>query len=543
MASLHLEEPMPEKDKSTKLKPFSLKKHNDLVKFVMNNATFNQEITDQLEHLNAEIKWKAGITISQRSQDIVIPEWSEKCKNVVNKFFNRFRRDTYEIQTDIQDTVSHTLDVVKESINSSGADCWLTSNNRILVLVGLKHNHASFVKVVEEFLQNLKEENEKLKEIVKFVSVSSDHVDYLERVQFLNSLKQSHPGIVEATITENRNELCFVGSDEAISSCIQHYDNLKKELKAIQLQLPAEAVKFVSRKEGLEFIDSCLSDDKCVYTLSVESTSSVKVVARSSQECDKVKECLCKNVREATINLPSNNEHIFASKKWYEISKEIDSEKLIDYQINFVKEARHNIKLHGATHLVDKYNRIITDFVSSQTIEKRGLRFSSGISRFMKEKLSKEIEKIESDLREQHVKIEIKVGLGEYQGTAEGILESRRRILALSEEIISKSREYASVGLGTLCFSENGQRNTKGIEAGSNAIIEVTQSSTTETKESSKAEVETIRAEREQEKFRMKLVNQSSSMDPFDQCNFTTNEGLNVSWKYGDIAHEPVSIL
>ena len=502
MASLHLEEPMPEKDKSTKLKPFSLKKHNDLVKFVMNNAKYNQELTDQLEQLNAEVKWKAGVTISQRSQDVVIPEWSEKCKNVVNKFFNRFRRDTYEIQTDIQDTVSHTLDVVKESINSSGADCWLTSNNRILVLVGLKHNHASFVKVVEEFLKNLKEENEKLNEIVKFVSVSSDHVDYLKRVQFLNSLKQSHPGIVEATITEDRKELCFVGSDEAISACIQRYDNLKKELKAIQFELPAEAIKFVSRKEGLEFIDSCLSDNKCVYTISVESTSSVKVVARSSQECGKVKECLCKNVREATVNLPSNNEHIFASKKWYEISKEIDSEKLIDYQLNFVKEARHNIKLHGATHLVDKYDRIITDFVSSQTVEKRGLRFS-----------------------------------------AEGILESRRRILALSKEIISKSREYASVGLGTLCISENGQRNIKGIEAGSNAIIEVIQSSTTETKESSKAEVENIRAQREQEKFRIKLVNQSSLMDPFDQCNFTTNEGLNVSWKYGDIAHEPVSIL
>ena len=183
------------------------------------------------------------------------------------------------------------------------------------------------------------------------------------------------------------------------------------------------------------------------------------------------------------INLPSNNEHIFAPKKWYEISKEIDSEKLVDYQLNFVKEARHNIKLHGATHLVDKYNRIITDLVSSQIIEKRGMRFSSGISRFMKEKLSKEIEKIESELREQQVKIEINVGLVKYHGTKEGILETRRRMLALSKGIIFKSSEYASVGLGTLCFSENGQRNIKGIEAGSNAIIEVTQSSTTKTKE------------------------------------------------------------
>ncbi len=105
--------------------------------------------------------------------------------------------------------------------------------------------------------------------------------------------------------------------------------------------------------------------------------------------------------------------------------------------------------------------------------------------------------------------------------------------------LTSRSKDYSSVGVSTLFFSENGQRNIKGIEAGSNAIIEVSKEPITMEKESTQAEVEAIRAERAQGKSKMQQV---SSMDVFDQCNFTTREGLNVSWKYGNIAQERVSI-
>ncbi len=269
--------------------------------------------------------------------------------------------------------------------------------------------------------------------------------------------------------------------------------------------------------------------------------SSVKVVARSPQECNEVKNVLCKNVRNATITLPSKSEHIFASKQWYEISKTIESESLVDYQINFVNDTRRDIKLCGNTHLVEKYIKIVRDFVNSQKIECHAIPLLPGIARYMKEKLSKEIARIESDLREEQVKIDILPSCScECKGTKDGIDKSKGRIIALIREITSRSEDYTLVGVSALFFSENGQRNIKGIEAGSNAIIEVGKEPTAIEKESTKAEVEAIRAERAQGKSTMQQV---QSMDAFDQCNFTTREGLNVSWKYGNIAHESVSTL
>ncbi len=129
-----------------------------------------------------------------------------------------------------------------------------------------------------------------------------------------------------------------------------------KELNVIELELPTEAIKFVSQKAGLEFIDGCLSDREMEYVI-LARPSSAKVVARSPQECNEVKNCLYKNVRKVTITLPSKIEHIFASKQWYEISKTIESESLVDYQMNFVNDTRRDIKLCGATHLVEKYKK------------------------------------------------------------------------------------------------------------------------------------------------------------------------------------------
>ena len=373
---------------------------------------------------------------------------------------------------------------------------------------------------------------------MEFLKISSDHVDYIERTQFLTTLKQCHPGMVEAFINQAKNKICFKGSHEAILVAKQQYENLVKELNVIEL--PTEVKHFVSQKEGLEFINNRLSNRESVYII-VVGAAKVKVVARSPQVCKEVKECLCKNVRKVTINLPPESEHIFASKQWYEITKTIETESLVDYQINFVQQTRHDIMLHGATHLLKNYEKIITDFIYTQKIESCEMRLPSGIARFIKEKLGDEIAKIESDLGEEQVKINILLEKRTCvcKGTKEGICESKRRVLALRNEITPKSKDYSKIGICTLFFGENGQRNIKGIETATNTIIKLSKAPSTVEKETSQAEVDAIRAER----ARKRKIRQAPSMDPFDQCNFTTNEGLKISWKYGNIAQERVCTI
>ena len=523
--------------------PVSVKINNDVVKFVMNNPTFCQELTEEIGKLNGEVQWKIGIpfvTVVQKSEDVFVRNWPEVCKRSVTKFFQRFRKESYTIQEDIQDSVRQGLEDIKKTLLLLRADCWLASKNRWLVLVVLKENHSDAVKIVEQFLQNAKEENEKVKEIVKFLPVLADHIDYLEHTQFLSAVKQSHSGLVEASFTEKRDQLRFVGSDEDIFAAKQKYEDLVKGLNVTEFELSVETMKFVSQANGMDFIEKCLSESEIVSVILVESKSSVKVVAKSPQECDAVKECLCKNVSEATIILPTTNEHMFASKKWDEISKAIDSEELLEYQINCDGETKRDIKLHGATPQVETYNEIVTDFINSQKFESNVLHIPPDIARFMKEKLAKEIEKIEAELIKVQLKIEIGFRSIKYTTTNEGIEESRRRIMELKDDIYKECRRYSSVGVDQLFFSEDGQRNIKGIEAGRNVKIEVEKCPVEAEDNSAQVDVDALRTEREEGKREIKQC-PTTPGDPFDECKFTTREGLDVSWKYGNIAQERVS--
>ena len=515
-----------------------VKANNDVVKFVMDHPAFAGELADQLQHLNAEIKWEASsdvITVQQKSAEIFVPKWSEECHSLVKKFFERFRKDTYTVQKDIQDPICNKLDEIKNSVSSFDADCWLASNNGILVLVSLKTNFVSVSKTVKDFLEDARVGSKKLKQIVKCVEVSSDHIDYLERVQFLDTVKQCHQGIVEATITKTRNEIRFVGTDKAILDAKQQYEDLVKELNIIRLQLPTEVIKFISKEAGLQFIDQCLGDHETAYVIVMEGKSSVKVISQSPKKCNEIKECISINVCEATISLTAKDEHVLSSKKWEEIFNTIQSEQLVGCQV--VYGTLPGIKLHGAAHLVENYKQQVAGFIKAQKIESRRMPFTSGVVRFIQEKSCSKIGRIKDDLEDEHVKIEMKGTKCILKGTKKGIHEGEKRILALSGEITSRSVKYSSVGVTNLIFSEDGKLSIKGIEAGTNTIVEVCKGLTTMKKESTHEEVEAMRVERGKKQVT------ANPRDLFDQCSFTTSKGVNVSWKYGNIAEQQVSKL
>ena len=543
------EKQMPTHDKSKEREPVSVKANNDVVKFVMDHPAFAAELADQLQHLNAEIQWEAGtdvITIVQKSAEIFVPRWSEECQSSVKKFFKRFRKESYRVQKDIQDSICNKLEEIKNSVSSFEADCWLVSNNGMLVLVSLKTSFVSVSKTVKDFLEDARIESKKLKQIVECVDVSSDHVDYLDRVQFLDTVKQIYHGIIEATITDTRNEIRFVGSSEAILDAKQLYEDFIEQLSTMRLQLPMEVMKFISKEAGLQFIDQCLDDREISYVIVMEGEFSVKVISQSPKKCNEVKECLCNNVFQTTIPLAAKDEHILTSKKWEEILKTIQSEQLVDCQVNTVNGTPRDIKLHGAAYLVQKYNKQVTDFIKSQEVFPCKMCLPSAIVRYIKEKSNKELEKIESDLEEEKVTISIQPANDLFEcllsGTNKGIRESQKRIVAVSREITSRSTSFSSVGVAMLLFSENGRQNIKVIEAETDTIIEVGKVPVIVKEELSQSRVKAMQAESLQRNTMMKQI-ASAPIDPFDQCNFTTSEGLHVSWKYGNIAEQRVSIL
>ncbi|XP_046851430.1 protein mono-ADP-ribosyltransferase PARP14-like isoform X2 [Xenia sp. Carnegie-2017] len=292
-------------------------------------------------------------------------------------------------------------------------------------------------------------------------------------------------------------------------------------------EIPNEVVNFVSQKAGLEYIDTLLSKRNVTYVISVIAKDRLKIVGRSIEECSNLKSCLCENISKVSVHLPDENEHIFFSSQWHEILKSLEAESLVEYKVESDKSLRRSVIIFGVKELVVKYATKLKDLMHSLKIVCNKMVLAPSISRFMKEVMESEIHALEADFKKENVKIEIRDCECEIKGTEQGIVKVRAKFEELKSKIMFELKEFSSLGLGKLLSSENGKLILKGIETENNVVIEILNGF------GSSADV-------------MNFTRETAGLvdnEPFNVCNFKTTEGINVSWKYGNIERERADVL
>lgn len=500
----------------------------------MNRKFFSGNLAARLKNFKAEFQpfeeGNAFVKIVQ-SDTGSVKNWPEKCENTAKKFFDQFRVERFKISTGAENAVSKKVEGMIDSIRSDQIDCWFILEKEEIVIVGLKKNVDSVIKLVENIIRMTTEEHEKPKQVVRYADVpSSDHADFLEKQQFLRTIKENNPGLVEVNFADDksRTKVCFVGSNEATSDGIERFHDFMKNVEVRELGLSKEVVCFMSKKSGVEYLDTLFSKEDVAYHILVTSKDTVKIITRSAEEYKVVRDLLCKSIYMESIDFPALHEHILSSKQWCDLLKSIEEEKPIDYKVERVDKAQ--IHLYGAKHVVNEYSRKIRRLISSLTLESKKKSLLPGVARFIKEKMTTEIDTIQTHFKDEHLKIEIVGNECDLVGTKEGVLEGYLKIRKLENKILSESKDMSRVRLSTLMFGENGKRNVKGIEDETNVVIEVIELADSARDEGIKNENMTS----------MTASAVSNPVDPFDVCKFITNEGLNVSWKYGNIAEERV---
>lgn len=502
------------------------------LKFVMNRPSFLCEFTAKLNNHRAKFQeWIEGesyVKIVQQSKSVRAINWTKKCRDTTNNFFNQFQTQCFAVETDAKNTVSKDVEDMMESIRSDHIDCWFVQDEREIVLVGLKNNFDCVAKLVEKILTSAVEENKKSKQSVEFFCVASpDQTDFFEKKQFLTKIKETIPGLVEVTVKESRTEICLIGSEDAISTAKQQLEDLMKSVAVLDCtEIPNEVVNFVSQKAGLEYIDTLLSNRNVTCVISVIAKDRLKIVGRSIEECSNLKSCLCEKIIKVSVHLPDENEHIFFSSQWHEILKSLEAESLVEYKVESDKSLRRSLNIFGVKELVEKYAKKLKDLMHSLKIVCNKMVLAPSISRFMKEVMESEIHALEADFKNENVKIEIRDCESEIKGTEQGIVKVQAKFEELKSKIVFELKEFFSLGLGKLLSSENGKLILKGIETENNVVIEILNDF------GSSADV-------------MNFTRETADLvdnEPFNVCNFKTTEGINVSWKYGNIERERVRV-
>ena len=518
----------------------SVKINKDLIRFIKGNRSYSEELNVLVAELSGEIEWKSEsgfIKVSKKPGSKFVHGWHGKCKGKVIEFRNRFWIENYAVEATIVDSVFRSLPVLERSLKSAESACWLVNNNTKLLTVSLNNNKLLVSQEVQRFLEDVKKDNYVNREDSRTMTeISSDHIAFLERICFPETVKQDHPGINAVEIDHTKSVMRFMGTPEAISVVEQKYKNSVRRIAMKVLNLPCEVYRFISQKAVNEYLEKSLSDRGTPAVIAQHSKTTLKVVAWSYQECEKAEKFILQAVCKATIPIPLQNDRLLATRRWYELTKSVDKEELIEWAINFDGEHGKEINLHGATYLVGKYRNLIQAFFQEQKIETDNVILSPGMARFVKEKLANDTQKIIEELAEEQVNIEIVDTTIKVSGTKQGLNDCKDRIRRLRDSVETGVKHHSSMGIEKLMFGESGLQEVKSMEAKYNAVIDVTKGRQILANETEQTKLSELRVIREKEK-----KTKAAPLDPFDECNFTTSEGIKVWWKYGNIAYENVS--
>ena len=310
--------------------------NKDLLKFIKQNRSYSEELAGLVAELSGEIEWKSEsgfIKVLKKPGSKFVPGWHRSCKDKVIQFCKRFWIENLTVEADIVDSVCRSLPVLKRSLKSAGSACWLVNNNTKLLTVTLKSNKLSVLQEVQRFLENVKKGNANRARSLT-MKISSDHILFLERICFLETAKQDHPGIKTAEIEKTKSIISFMGTPEAISAVEQKYKDLVRGIGVKVLNLSCEVYGLICQKAVNEYLEKSLSERGTAAVLAQHSKSTLKIVAGSYQECEKAEKFILKAVCKATIPISFQNYGLLTTIKWYELMKSVEKEDLVELTIN-----------------------------------------------------------------------------------------------------------------------------------------------------------------------------------------------------------------
>lgn len=526
---------------------------HDIMEFTT-NGTYFKELENKLCDLKAEVEWDFGsdiATIRKKANSGYVKKWASSCQAVMVEYLDRFEKFFVPLDEKVEATVSATLPRLAETVSSKKATWKQVETEQKLMVVCSKDDLENVTQSVKEFMETIKKEEIRKsykKETIR--GINQYRLQLLKQSRFAKKMEDKHAEL-DVKLDLEKQELSFEGPREQFTDAKIRYLHTMNEISEETLVLsPHNVVDILASEEGKSYIQEKLAREKIAAIFLTEDGNVIRIFAENSRELGRARDCIRNSMSKAQIPFPEGHTFAFIKEKWKQISERLKSHRLIDLSINY---STSSIALYGAADIVEESKVSITEYLASQTIQERKRVVSHGVARFLSQNLSSKVKNIELELKDDQASIEVNKTQNViwFKATKSGLDKCERSVVELCQMVSVKRNELSSPGLSRLLSSETGQRYMKLIEIEKNLIIEVTREQRKGAiVDTSKIEVESIRKELEREREkkisleenrRKSVINTKSVESTYDLCNFSTKEGIRVSWKYGNIANETVS--
>ena len=345
---------------------------------------------------------------------------------------------------------------------------------------------------------------------------------------------------VHAKLDVDNCELHLEGSRDQCDDSIEIYKQIKSAFHKETFELKSIIANIIESDLGKKYYRESLAKEKITAQFFVQNRREINIVAVNKDHCKRAKELLLESLRKENVSLNSEDLALIESGECNEIFNRFKDNPLVEICKNKPGEKVDGIALYGLAETVAETKKEIEDFMEKELVRSEDLGIQENKADLLNGHLSYKVREIRD---ESNVSINIypRRETVVMKGTREGIIKCKEFFSEVCAMIVEKSKVFAWPGLEKFLSGQNGQPRITMIEMDHHALIkknkQIVQKPSTDGGNAPKyqGKQEFTKATARDSRVGTKLESEI-----YDLCNFTSKEGINVSWKYGNIEREKV---
>lgn len=377
--------------------------------------------------------------------------------------------------------------------------------------------------------------NENIKSTV--IKIKKEWLDILREIDLAKQLMDKCPG-VHAKLDVDNCELHLEGPLDQYDVSKQRYDQIISEICKETFELPSSIIaNIIESNFGKKYYRERLAKEKLTAQFFVRNGCEINIVAVNRDHCKKAKDLFLESLKQEKISLSYEElSFVTGSVECNEIFKKFKDNQLVEICIDKSVEPKVLV-LYGLAEIVVEAKKEIEDCMKKEFVSER-VGIQADIADLLNRYFSYKVKEIEERLAESNVSIKIFQGTETalMEGTREGITKCKELFAEICATIVEKRKEFSWPGLANFLKGRNGQPRIRTIEMDHRALIK------------NQTDGEKVPKYQERRKFTETLARDSEvstkgtkqESEIYDLCNFTSKEGIMVSWKYGNIGQEKV---
>ena len=393
-----------------------------------------------------------------------------------------------------------------------------------------KSHKRRFIVVLNEMLESLRTPSLK----VETIAVRHECIEFLQHIDFRRHLKELYPDLV-ASIGHKYGQIELKGPvSQVVDAKVIINERVRKICTKQLTQTQSDLVwHIVAKNQWDQFFSGQLGKENIKAKVCTSPSNTVVILANSQEECERAFHILFEIIREDKLSITKDCS--IRSDQFQSLISRLQRGSLV--QIEVLQDDKEElVRIIGIEAEIVRATKEISNFVNKDGIRSEAYRpqVSKYIWGFLSRRVHHDyVKQIVEDLEQYSVSIQITDDHEHFliRGFSEGIEQSKQRISELASMIVEQEKKLEYPGIKQLFLDQSGKEQLIMIEKEKDVKIEIAHSG----RRYSKIPVPVPRT--------FSLPTKKNETAIYDVCNFTTKEGVYVSWKYGSIENEVADVL